>query len=248
MKASIITVVRDNREYIKNCIDSVLSQDYPDIEYIVIDGASTDGTLDIIRSYGGRIAKIISEPDKGLYDALNKGIGLATGEVIGILHADDFYPSLNVVSGVVKEFERTGAFAVWGDLLYVDRRDTDKIIRTWKSSDYEPGNFQKGWMPPHPTFFAKRELYAKFGGFRLDFKTAADYELMLRFLEKNKASGVYLPGVLVKMRVGGMSNRNPISRFIASWNDYRAWKVNGLKINPFRILLKPISKIKQYFK
>ena len=247
-KISIITVVWNNASTIKDAIDSILNQTYENIEYIVVDGASTDGTVEIIQSYGDKISKFISEKDKGLYDAMNKGIGLATGDIVGILNSDDFYKSNDVLETVVNEFIRKDIDCLYGDLEYVAAHDTDKIVRYWKSKEFEDGLFQKGWHPAHPTFFVKREFYDKYGVFNLDFKIAADYEIMLRFLEKYKLKSFYINKTFVKMRIGGESNRSVLNITKANLESYRAWKVNGLYINPLRLLLKPLSKLFQLLK
>ncbi len=247
MKVSIITVVHNNEYTISDAIDSVLNQTYKNIEYIVIDGASTDGTVDVIKKYASKINKLIIEPDNGIYDAMNKGLRLATGDIIGFLNSDDFYASNNVLEKVVNEFTEKKVDSVYGDLIYVDNKETTKVVRYWKSKPYREGLFKKGWHPPHPTFFVKREVYKKYGSFRLDFKIAADYELMLRFLEKYKISTAYIPEVLVKMRIGGKSNKSIKNIIKANLECYKAWKINNLKINPLNLLLKPLSKTLQYF-
>ena len=247
-KISIITVVWNNKETIKDAIDSILSQTYQDIEYIIIDGASTDGTIEIIKSYGDKITKFISEKDKGLYDAMNKGISLATGEVVGILNSDDFYNSNDIIQTVVDEFESKEIDCLYGDLEYVDGIDTSKVIRYWKSKSYVDGLFEKGWHPAHPTFFIKKEFYDKYGTFNLDFKIAADYEIMLRFLLKHKLKPSYINKTFVKMRIGGASNNSISSIIKANLESYKAWKINGLYINPLMFLLKPVSKILQFIK
>ena len=248
MKISIITVVYNNKETIKDAIESVLSQTYKNIEYIIIDGGSNDGTIDIIRSYGNKIDVFISEPDNGLYDAMNKGIKLSTGDVIGILNSDDFYVNKFVIEKAANKFKETNCDSLYGDLVYVDYNNTNKVIRYWKSRPFENNLFQKGWHPPHPTFFVKKEIYDKYGLFDLNFKIAADYEIMLRFLEKYKISSIYIPEVLVKMRIGGKSNKSLKNILLANIESYNAWKKNNLSISPFNIMLKPISKITQYFK
>ena len=250
MKASIITVVYNGRDYIESAIQSVLRQTYKNIEYLIIDGGSTDGTVDIIKRYRDQISKFISEKDDGLYDAMNKGIKMATGDIIGTLNSDDFYADNSVIERVVEAIEREQADVLWGDLVYVKAGNESKTTRVWKSSVYEPGKFQKGWMPPHPTFFVRKSVYDRFGLFRTDFKIAADYELMLRFLEKNKIKGVYLPVVLVKMRTGGKTgkgvfNIKNIIRY--KLEDYRAWKINDLDVGLSIFFTKSFSKINQYF-
>lgn len=251
MKVSIITVCYNSIKTIESSIQSVLSQNYPSIEYIIIDGGSTDRTLDVINRYHSRITKVVSEKDRGMYDAINKGISLATGDIIGNMNSDDFYASCNVIKKVVEAMEKTGADVCWGDLVYVDRDNPDKMVRYWKSSEYKDKKFRSGWMPPHPTFFVQRRVYQKYGLFNINFKIAADYELMLRLLEKYKVKSCYIPEVLVKMRVGGKTRKsilNIVNILKYKWEDYRAWKVNGLRINPFIIIfLKSLSKIHQYF-
>lgn len=245
MKISIITACYNSDATIRDTIESVLAQDYADIEYIIIDGQSTDRTLHIVNEYSPRITKIISEKDDGIYYALNKGIALATGDVIGILHADDIYASNAVISSVMKKME--SADAVYGDLQYVDRVNTAKVIRNWKSGEYKPGLFRKGWMPPHPTFFLKKKCYDEFGVFNTTFRTAADYELMLRMIHKHQVAISYIPEVLVKMRVGGVSNVTLKNRIKANREDKRAWIINGLKPGWFTLIRKPLSKLRQYF-
>ncbi len=247
MKVSIITAVRNGAETLRGCIESVKKQTLP-VEHIIIDGASTDGTFDIIAQYRSSIAKVISEPDKGIYDALNKGIRLASGDVVGILHGDDFYAHDKVLESVVKVFEVQNVDSCYGNLLYVYKNDIDKVIRYWKASEYRHGKFKYGWMPPHPTFFVRREIYEKYGYFNTDFRIAADYELMLRFLEKHRISTHYIPEVLIKMRLGGASNRSLRNMWIKSSEDYKAWKVNDLKGGLHIIFLKHIIKIPQFFK
>ena len=246
MKASIITVVYNGAEFIRDCIESVRNQTYANIEYIIVDGNSTDGTVEIVQSYGTNVARFISEPDKGLYDAMNKGIRLATGDVIGLLNADDFYRHNRVIENMVATFERTGSDAVYGDMLYVDRTDTRKLKRYWRSGWYSEDAFLWGWMPGHLSFFAKRQLYTDYGLFRLDMKSAADYELMLRFIHKNKAKLAYMNEVTIVMRVGGISNSSLQNRLRANREDQRAWQLNGLKPYFFTFWLKPLRKLKQY--
>lgn len=247
MKISIITAVLNGRDTIGDTIRSIADQVYKNVEHIIIDGGSTDGTLDVIKKYNGNLAKLISEPDHGIYDALNKGINLSSGDVIGILNGDDFYAHDQVLKMVGNIFEKQNVDSCYGDLQYVWNHDKNKMIRYWESSNYRPGKFRYGWMPPHPTFFVKREIYEKYGQFNTNFRIAADYELMLRFLEKYRISTYYISEVLVKMRVGGMSNRSLKNLFIKSYEDYRAWKVNNLSGGLTTIFLKNICKIPQFF-
>jgi len=248
MKVSIITASFNNHDTIKDAIQSVISQKYENIEYIVVDGGSSDGTVEIINRYQDRIAKVTSEPDNGMYHALNKGLKMSTGDIIGFLHADDIYANGMVIDWVVSRMMNCDTESCYGDLLYVHKKDVNKIFRRWRSSYYTDGLFRKGWMPPHPTFFVRREVYDTYGHFNTDFKIAADYELMLRFLEGNKISTHYIPEVLVKMRTGGKSNRSLKNLIIKSSEDYKAWKVNKLDGGFYTILLKNISKLPQFFK
>lgn len=245
-KVSIITVCYNSEKTIEDTIKSVINQSYPNIEYIVIDGVSNDNTLAIISKYKDKITKIVSEKDKGIYDAINKGIRLATGDIIANLNSDDFYIDNNVIADVVATFENEKTDTLYADLYYVDAVDTNKIVRYWKSKQYKEGLFLKGWMPPHPTFFVKKEVYQKYGLFDLQFKSAADYEIMLRFIHRFKTSIAYLPRVIVKMRVGGVSNANLKNRIKANQEDRRAWEVNGLKPTAFTLIFKPLSKLLQF--
>ncbi len=246
MKVSIITVVLNNRKYIEDCILSVLNQTYKNLEYIIIDGSSIDGTVEVIRKYESQVSTLISEPDLGIYDAMNKGILKSKGEIIGILNSDDMYNNNDVIEKVVDCFRKSSVDTCYGDLAYVDRRDVNKTIRYWKSNCYRKKNFHRGWMPPHPTFFVKHDIYQKCGLFNLDFPLAADYELMLRLLYKNSISTAYIPTVLVKMRTGGSCRPSLNNTIHNIAENYRAWKVNGLKPNPLTFVLKPLSKTLQY--
>lgn len=248
MKVSIITITYNSEATLKDTIESVIDQSYKDIEYIIVDGKSTDSTLSIIDTYKDKISKVISEKDNGLYDALNKGIALATGDLIGIIHSDDFYTNNFVIEKIVKSIEDNNADAAYADLYYVDKNDTTKIFRKWKSGNYKHGMFFNGWMPPHPTFFAKRIVYQKFGSFNLNLVSAADYELMLRFIHKHKIKLAYLPEFIIKMRVGGKSNVSLKNRIRANKEDRKAWKINGLNPHFFTMYLKPLRKIIQLFK
>ncbi|HLC83471.1 MAG TPA: glycosyltransferase family 2 protein [Bacteroidia bacterium] len=255
LKVSIITVCYNSSETIESTIQSVISQNYTNIEYIIVDGLSTDDTLKIVERYKSKIsqtgsfgAKVISERDNGIYDAINKGITQATGDIIAILHADDFYTNENVISTIVDSFNKQNVDTVYGDLQYVDRIDTAIVKRNWISGAYQKQNFLKGWMPPHPSFFARKYCYEKFGNFNTDLKSAADYELMLRFLYKNNCSVAYIPQVLVKMRVGGKSNVSLMNRIKANREDKKAWEINGLSPSMFTFIRKPLSKLGQFFK
>lgn len=247
MKVSIITAVFNNFDTIEDTIISVLSQKYEDIEYIIIDGGSTDGTLEIINKYRDKISRWVSEKDNGIYDALNKGVKMSTGDIIGFLHADDMYANSMVLDWVVSRIMNCNADSCYGDLQYVYKTNVSKTVRYWKSRPYRDGLFKRGWMPPHPAFFVKKEVYDNHGHFDTAFKIAADYELMLRFMEVHKISSHYIPEVLIKMRTGGKSNRNLKNIIIKSSEDYRAWKVNKLNGGIHTVLLKNISKLHQFF-
>lgn len=247
MKISIITTTYNSVSTIEHTVQSVLNQSYTNIEYIIIDGLSTDGTLDILNRYRDRLYAIVSEKDGGIYDALNKGIALATGDVIGILHSDDFYTGSDVIENVADVFNRDKCDALYADLFYVDKDDTNNIIRKWRSGNYSEGAFLNGWMPPHPTFFVKKEIYTKYGKFNLQFASAADYELMLRFIHKHRIKLSYLNKFIVKMRVGGKSNVTVRNRVNANLEDRKAWEVNGLKPRFYTLTLKPLRKIFQFF-
>ena len=246
MKVSIITITYNSAETVEDTIQSVLSQDYSNVEYIMVDGASKDDTMAIVNRYQDKIATIISEPDKGIYDAMNKGICAATGDVIGILNSDDFYADNSVISDIVKAIQQDNADACYADLVYVDRTATDKVIRSWKSGEYRHGDFLRGWMPPHPTFFVKRVYYEMHGLYSLQLRSAADYELMLRFIHKHGISLAYLPRVITKMRAGGQSNVTLKNRWKANKEDRLAWKMNGLQPGFLTLIRKPLSKLLQY--
>lgn len=241
---SIITATFNSASTIGDCLDSVKDHGNA-VEHIIIDGGSNDGTLDIVKSYP-HIARVISEPDRGIYDAMNKGIALTSGDVIGILNSDDFYADKMVLTKVARVFLNESVDSCYGDLLYVDPVDITKITRIWKSGPFHKENFYWGWMPPHPTFFVRRHIYEKYGMFNTDLGSAADYELMLRFLVKHKISMGYIPEVLVKMRAGGASNVSLRNRLKANRMDRYAWIVNGLKPYPWTTYLKPLRKIGQF--
>lgn len=247
MKISIITITYNSSSTLAETINSVINQSYKNIEYIIIDGGSSDNTIPIIKSYENKITTFISEKDNGIYDALNKGILLATGDVIGILHSDDFYTNTNVIQNVVNKLEQTNADALYADLFYVDKNNTSKIHRKWKSGNYSLEKFLNGWMPPHPTFFVKKTIYEKYGSFNLSLNSSADYELMLRFIYKEKIKVAYLPEFIIKMRLGGKSNVSLKNRIIANKEDRKAWRINNLKPYFFTLYIKPIRKIVQLF-
>ncbi len=245
MKISIVTAAYNSAATIKDTIESVLSQDYPNIEYVVADGGSKDGTVEILKSYGDKI-KWVSEKDSGIYEAMSKGVKMATGDVVGIMGSDDFYPDNQAISKVAKAFEDSKADSVYGDLYYVDAVDTNKIVRNWKSGKYNRERFLNGWMPPHTAFFLKKSAYDTYGLYDTSYQSAGDYELMLRMLYKHNVSSFYIPAVLMKMRTGGNSNASIKNRIRANKEDRRAWEMNGIKPRWYTLYAKPISKIFQW--
>jgi glycosyltransferase len=242
-RISIITATFNSSVFIASCLDSVSTQTIP-LEHIIVDGGSIDATLDIVRSYP-HVSKIVSEPDRGIYDAMNKGIGLATNDIIGILNSDDFYVDNYVLERVAQVFADPSIDSCYSDLQYVTS-DTKRIIRHWRAGHYKAHSFFCGWMPPHPTFFVRSSVYERFGLFNLGLGSAADYELMLRFLVKYKVTTAYIPLVLVKMRSGGTSNSSFSNRLKAHRMDRKAWFSNDLAPYPWTIILKPLRKISQY--
>ena len=236
----------NRKDTISKAIESVLNQTYKNIEYIVIDGASTDGTPDIIKKFSSHIDVFSSEPDDGIYDALNKGIALSTGDVIGFLHSDDQYANENVISKIAEKFHDNSCDAVYGDLVYTDQEDLNKIHRYWKSNEFEPSLLKKGWMPAHPTLFLKKSVYDKFGKFNTNYEIAADYDFMLRIL-KSDISTCYIPEVLYKMRTGGVSNRSFKNVLQKSREDYKALKQNNVG-GYGTLFLKNFSKLSQLLK
>lgn len=244
IKISIITATLNSASTVRDCLESISSQSF-DAQHIIIDGDSSDGTLEIVRSYP-HVSSIVSDPDSGIYEAMNKGIALSTGNVIGILNSDDFYENSNVLAKVAEKFKKNNLDSCYGDLQYVHANNTLKVLRHWKSGQFSSNSFFWGWMPPHPTFFVRRRVYEKYGRFNLDLGSSADYELMLRFLVKESISTAYIPEVLVKMRFGGASNSSVTNRIKANRMDRKAWNVNGLKPYPWTIWIKPLRKIVQY--
>ena len=245
MKVSIITATYNSANTIIDTLRSLENQTYNNIEYIIIDGDSKDNTLDLINANSTRVTFMISEPDKGIYDALNKGINVATGDVVGFLHSDDLFSSDTAIEDIVKQFNLTSADAVYADLEYVSKDNISQVVRFWKSGEYNKNKLENGWMPPHPTYYMKRELYKKFGSFDLSFKIASDYDSMLRYLWKNNISMSYIPKVLVKMRVGGVSNLSLKNIIQKTKEDIRVLKHNGLPVLQ-AILWKNLSKIPQF--
>lgn len=245
---SIITATYNSAEVIESCLRSVLNQDYSKIELVIIDGKSSDETLLKVKKVSNKYNNIhvLSEKDKGIYDALNKGVDLAKGDVIGFVHSDDFLASKDIINNIVSIMKSEKLDGVYGDLQYVDKSNTRKIIRNWKSCDFEPDVLKKGWMPPHPTLFLKREVYEKYGSFNLSYKISADYDFILRIFKNPELKLGYLPKVITKMRVGGASNRSLKNIIKKSKEDYRA--ITGNNVGNFLTLIrKNTSKIKQFF-
>jgi len=243
VKVSIITVVRNNEATVAHAINSVLSQDYPDIEYIVIDGGSEDATVDIIKSYGEKINRFISESDEGMYDGMNKGLKLATGNIVGLLNSDDFYEHKRVISEVVEQFIRRKVDLIFGDIVFVKPENLHKVIRYYSSAKFHPESLGWGWIPAHTSCFLKREVYEKYGYFKTDYQLAADYELLLRFIKIHQISYSYLPQVLVRMRPGGASNKNLLCRWISNQEILKACGEHGIKTNFFKLLARYPAKI-----
>jgi glycosyltransferase len=243
---SIISPSLNSANVITDCIGSVQEQG-DNIEHLVIDGHSTDGSLEIIQSTGGANLRVLQQPPAGIYSAINAGILAASGEIIGILHADDFYAMPDVLKQVATAFEDPSIESCYGDLCYVDAENPSRIVRYWRAGEFHVSSFRNGWMPPHPTFFVRRQVYEALGLYRTDLGTAADYELMVRLLVKHRIKTEYIPNVLVKMRTGGSSNVTWRARLQANRNDRRAWKVNGLNPYPWTTLAKPLRKIGQWW-
>ena len=247
MKVSIITIVLNDAEYIEDCILSVINQSYKDVEYIIIDGNSTDDTVRIIKRYNSKIETLLSEPDRGIYDAMNKGLAMASGEIIGFLNADDLYSDVDVMETVAAAMRDPKIDACYSDLIYVGRHDSKKILRYWRSCPFEAGLFKKGWAPPHPTFFVRKKIYDRCGGFDLKYKLAADFELMARLLEFHKIRAVHIPKILVKMRLGGATNKSIVNIVKQNMEILQACRQNGIEISILAFLMsKFIARLKQF--
>ncbi|MFJ5479996.1 glycosyltransferase family 2 protein [Pectobacterium carotovorum] len=247
MKVSIITATYNSAKTISDTLKSLNTQTYPDIEYIIIDGGSKDNTLSLIKSSCSRVSVVVSEPDKGIYDALNKGILSATGDIIGFLHSDDFFAYPDAVKDIVDAMHESNADAVYGDLNYISSTDNDVIVRKWVSGGFDINKMKLGWMPPHPTFYMKRSCYQRFGSFDLSYRISADYDSLLRYLWIHKITVKYIPKVIINMRVGGMSNRSLSNMIMKTKEDVKAMKSNKL---PWlsAVAGKNLSKIPQFFK
>jgi glycosyltransferase involved in cell wall biosynthesis len=245
---SLITGTYNSSKFIGDCVTSIDNQTYDNIQHIIIDGNSKDNTVSIIESMPNRVSKIVSEKDDGIYDAMNKGLKLAEGEILGILNSDDFYNSNEVIESVVKAFEDPSVDCVYGDLVYVEQLNTDKVVRNWVTGPYQENAFVKGWHPAHPSFFVRNSVYKKYGYFNLKFGLAADFEIMLRILEKNKLKGTYLPVPMVRMRLGGASNKSLKNMLQGNKECIAAFKANNLAVSRLYPFYRLIPKLKQYLK
>lgn len=245
MRISVITATWNCAGTVGECLASVAGQSYPEREHIAVDGASSDGTAAILESHRAGLAALVSEPDQGIYDALNKGIARATGDVLGLLHADDVYEDSDVLARIAAAFADPAVEAVYGDLVYVAKEDAERVIRYWRAGEFRPERLRRGWMPPHPTLYLRRSLYARHGGFDLGYRIAGDYDLMLRVLSRVTGRVVYVPEVLVRMRVGGASNRSLRHIVRKSWEDYRALRTNRMG-GLGALAWKNLSKVPQF--
>ena len=243
MKISIITATFNSAATVRDTIESVLNQTYSDWELIIMDGGSKDDTLEICRSYADERIHIVVCPDHGLYDAMNQGIDAATGEVVGILNSDDFYFDNHVLERIVATLSEETIGCVYGDLQFVDAKDTSKVVRIWKGSQYQKGGFRKGWHPAHPTFYARKKYFDEYGAFDTSFQVSADFELMLRFIEKHQVSSRYIPHYLVKMRMGGESTGSLKNIIKGNKNILRAFRQNGFSCPPFYLVRRLSPKV-----
>lgn len=246
MKVSIITVVRNNEDSIFNAIDCIKKQSYKDIEHVIVDGQSTDSTWDVIKSNRSEKMVLIRGPDDGIYDALNKGINRASGEIIGILHSDDLFADQSVIQNVVDEFKKNKPDFVYGDLLYINQKSPHKVIRKWISGEFLKKKLRYGWMPPHPTIFLKSEIYSQIGGYDKKYKISADYKFILQLFSRSNITWIYIPRVLVKMRMGGLSNKNFSSIITKTKEDLLALKQTGVG-GLLTVFYKNTRKLKQFF-
>lgn len=244
LQISVITAVKNRASTLGACLRSVQAQSWGHVEHIVVDGGSTDGTLGVLAASRAHLAKLICEPDRGVYDALNKGIRAASGDVVGFMHADDEFASDHALEHVVQAFADPRVEAVYGDLVYVRRNDPSRIVRYWRAGRYTRSQLANGWMPPHPTFYVRRDVYRRFGGFDTRYKIAADYENMLRILWRGGVQAAYVPEVLVRMRMGGVSNRL-LNMFVKSREDYAALRENGIGAI-HALVLKNVTKLPQF--
>lgn len=248
MLVSVITATYNSAATVERCVQSVLSQRDVEIDYVIVDGASSDTTLEVVEPYRGDVATMLSERDSGVYDALNKGIARAKGNIIGFLHADDVFADEKVLSRVAAVFTDERIDGCYGDLEYTKPHDANRVLRYWKSSPYKPMAFYRGWMPPHPTLYLRKEVYEKVGTFRTDMQIAADYEFMLRSFLVHKIRTNYLPEVLVRMSWGGISNRSLTNIMLKMREDLQAWRLNNLWGGTTAICAKNLVKLPQFFR
>jgi len=244
---SVITAVYNRRDTIAQALDSVLAQNYPSVELVVIDGGSTDGTKDVLERYRSRVSVMVSERDEGIYDALNKGVRLARGDVVGFLHADDLYASTDALANIATAFRDPSVDAAYADLVYVRKEDVSKVVRQWTAGPYDTAALLRGWMPPHPTFYVRKSVYERLGGFDTQYRIAADYDSIVRFLFVGRIKAAYVAQTVVRMRVGGASNRSLKNLIRKSSEDYRivrAHRLGGL----LTVLRKNVSKIGQFWR
>jgi glycosyltransferase involved in cell wall biosynthesis len=246
MRVTVVTVAFNSSATIADTLRSIEGQQYDDLEHIVIDGGSTDGTLDILRSTGTRVSRIVSEPDRGIFDAMNKGWSLATGDVVGFLNSDDTFSSPESVARIAAALVKSESDACYGDLVYVDRENPSRVVRYWRSRPFVNGDFRKGWQPPHPTFYVRREVFERVGGFDLEFRIQSDFEFCLRLLEVARIRSCYVPHVLVNMRTGGVSNSGFRNVLRGNIEAYRACHKNGMYVDPSFIVRKVLSRIPQF--
>ncbi|NKI36444.1 glycosyltransferase [Wenzhouxiangella sp. XN79A] len=250
MKISVITATYNVAGTVQDCLDSVRGQGHGNVEHVVVDGASSDGTVELLEGHRDRIDRFVSEPDRGIYDALNKGVAMASGDVVGFLHADDVFSGSSVLSRVAGAFADDAVGAVYGDLQYVKSDDIGGVIRHWRSGEFVPARLRWGWMPPHPTLYVRRSWYERLGGFDLGYSIAADYQWMLRLLSQDDLRVAYIPEVLVKMRVGGASNRSLKNIVRKSREDLRAMRETGVGAlgGVGALVWKNVSKVGQFVK
>ncbi len=246
IKVSIVTVVYNNASTIGDTLDSVAGQDYPNIEHIVIDGNSTDGTSAILEQRKDQLGKYLREADRGIYDAMNKGIGLATGDIVGILNADDFFEESTTISQIVKQFETNPTDCLYGDVQFVSQSDPTRIVRYYSSMHFRPNRFAYGFMPAHPSFYVKRSHYEQLGVYKTDYKIAADYELLIRFLLVHKLKYQYFKHPLVRMRTGGASNAGFLTYWTLNTEVVRACKANGIATSLPQVLCKYFIKLFEF--
>jgi glycosyltransferase involved in cell wall biosynthesis len=245
LKVSIITVCLNSAATIRDTIESIVAQDYPAIEYLVLDGGSTDGTLDIVRSYGDCIARLVSEPDRGMYDSMNKGLELASGDIVGFLHSDDMLATPTTISRVVRAMEQTGAECVYGDIEMVSTSDPQRVVRRWRSRPHSAGSLPRGWYPPHVTLYVRRSVLQEIGPFDERYRIAADMDHMVRLFEVRGVHSVHLPEVLVRMRVGGASNKSLRNIWRANIETWQSLRRHGFRVGPWFIAAKLLRKVRQ---